>query len=169
MYYAGIGSRETPETVLRVMYSTALALSNLGYTLRSGGAPGADTAFEMGAVRKEIFIPWNGFNGRQSPPCLCIKGIDLRNAMEMAAEFHPAWHRCSPAARKLHARNCFQVLGKDLSTPVDFVICWTKDGGPTGGTGQAIRIAMHHRIPVFNLFNPEDIKSLEKLIRDKLI
>ena len=32
-----------------------------------------------------------------------------------------------------------------------FVICWTKNGKGTGGTGQAIRIAKGFGIPVFDL------------------
>jgi hypothetical protein len=73
--------------------------------------------------------------------------------MDMAKQFHPAWNRCSPGARKLHARNCFQVMGRDLNSPVDFIICWTRGGLGGGGTGQALRIAKHYNIPVFDLGN----------------
>ena len=44
-YYAGIGSRETPEEVLHVMISLGKALCKQGWGLSSGGAPGADQAF----------------------------------------------------------------------------------------------------------------------------
>jgi hypothetical protein len=36
-------------------------------------------------------------------------------AMIIAARTHPAWHRCSQYAKKLHARNGFQILGADLT------------------------------------------------------
>lgn len=134
--YAGIGSRETPENVLNQMHAIAVWLQREGFTLRSGGASGADTAFERGAgVKKQIFRP------HHATPA----------ALELASRFHPAWYRCSEYAQKLHARNGFQVLGSDLVSPSDFVVCWTKDGKASGGTGQAIRIAEHHGIPVFNL------------------
>lgn len=135
-FYAGIGSRETPERVLNQMNAIAIMLQQDGWTLRSGGAVGADTAFERGAgVRKEIFY---------------ARDADAA-AMNLAEQYHPAWHRCSSYAQKLLARNGFQILGHDLKTPSRFVVCWTKDGGPSGGTGQAIRVAMAHDIPVFNL------------------
>ena len=67
----------------------------------------------------------------------------------MAAEFHPAWDRCSRGARALHARNCHQVLGWDLKTPSEFILCWTKDGKASGGTGQAMRIAKAFNIPIY--------------------
>ena len=63
MYYAGIGSRETPKNKCRLMTKIAKILSGK-YTLRSGGADGADSAFEAGAGdNKQIFLPSNYFNG----------------------------------------------------------------------------------------------------------
>ncbi len=64
----------------------------------------------------------------------------------------------SLAALKLMARNSYQVLGRDLKSPSEFLICWTPDGyltavertDGTGGTDQAIAIADFYRIPVLN-------------------
>lgn len=47
-YYAGIGSRNFPAAVLENMTKIAARLEKAGYTLRSGGAGGADTAFSLG-------------------------------------------------------------------------------------------------------------------------
>lgn len=47
--YAGIGSRKTPKNVLDFMFEIGKELALLGYVLRSGGAEGADSAFEKGA------------------------------------------------------------------------------------------------------------------------
>lgn len=149
MKYAGIGSRETPAGVLALMDKIGYCLGKRGWTLCSGGADGADLAFESGAIAAgsptEIWLPWNGFNWHRSP---------LRPSAEafvMAAEFHPAWERCSRGARALHARNCHQVLGPNLDEPVAMVVCWTKGGLRGGGTGQALRIAEAHSIPIFDL------------------
>lgn len=70
--------------------------------------------------------------------------------MELAARLHPAWGRCSPAVRKLHARNV-AILGVTLSRPVDAVVCWTAGGEKAGGTGLGIRIAEDQGIPLLNL------------------
>jgi len=148
--YTGIGSRETPEAVMRLMTRTAKKMAISGYTLRSGGAKGADTAFEKGAGdQKEIYLPWLGFNGSKS------KLLPTEAAFKMAAQFHPAWHNCNETARAFHARNCHQVLGHDLKTPTMLIICWTKAGLMGGGTGQALRIAKEYDIRVDNLAIPE--------------
>jgi len=172
MIYAGIGSRNTPSDVLILIEKVASRLAALGYTLRSGAAAGADRAFESGcdaaSGKKEIYLPWKGF--RNSASSLFHVNND---ALEMAARFHPGWSYCSPAARKLHARNCYQILGIDLKTPCAFVVCWTPDGcehhdtrtSRTGGTGQAISIASANNIPVFNLFNPDALDRLAQLIK----
>lgn len=126
--YAGIGSRETPEDVLETMRKIAAFLARQGYTLRSGAAPGADSAFEEGAVasggKTEIWVPWKGFNQHRSTL------FPTPEAFALAEKHHPAWASCKQGARALHARNGHQVLGASLSDPVDFIVCWTK-----GGTG----------------------------------
>ena len=154
--YAGIGSRESPKDILAIMTRVASKLAKAGYTLRSGGAGGADNAFEAGVqldINKQIFLPWQGFNGRNSH-----FSKPTEAAYVMAASFHPAWDRCSRGAQALHARNCHQVLGYDLLSPVEFVMCWTRDGKDTGGTGQAMRIAMANDIRIWNLQIPEHLE-----------
>ncbi len=49
MHYTGIGSRSTPEAIQKIMTELAYELGKSGWTLRSGCAPGADSAFEFGA------------------------------------------------------------------------------------------------------------------------
>ena len=48
MFYTGVGSRKTPKDVLELMVKIAIKAAQNGYTLRSGGAEGADKAFEHG-------------------------------------------------------------------------------------------------------------------------
>lgn len=172
--YTGIGSRETPPNILQLMQRIAYTLGNHGWTLRSGHAPGADQAFEWGAAhiedsKMEIYLPWNGFecahstrrdkNTTQHYIVPSEEFFTYAEAEQIAQHFHPAWHRCSPGARKLHTRNVYQVAGPDLNTASDMVICWTKDGKREGGTGQALRIAEHLGIPIFDLAvcRPEQI------------
>jgi hypothetical protein len=159
-YYAGIGSRETPLEIKEKIKVVVEHLNSLDYTLRSGGAPGADTFFEEFAEKKEIYLPWREFNGNDSPLYQPIK-----ESMEMAMKYHPNWYRLSVGARKLMARNCQQVLGQNLNLPVDFVVCWTKDGGKTGGTGQALRIADDLNIPIYNLFFDNMVDEILKNIK----
>lgn len=48
MIYCGIGSRKAPKHVLDLMTKIGESFAKKGLLLRSGGAIGADTAFERG-------------------------------------------------------------------------------------------------------------------------
>lgn len=188
-FYAGIGSRETPSHILTLMCDLGRKLALDGWTLRSGHADGADQAFEKGADlargKKQIWLPWDGFNG--APRYEETNGWTHRVARlggedeEIAAAHHPAWNRCSRAARLLHTRNVGQILGSQIvhygsvndpdpeitvsREPVtQFVVCWTKDGRASGGTGQAIRLAQAFGIPVHNLFNQISRVAAERYV-----
>ena len=69
-HYAGIGARETPSIICSCMSQLANWLAEENWILRSGGANGADTAFELGCDivqgSKEIFLPEQGYNGNTS-------------------------------------------------------------------------------------------------------
>jgi hypothetical protein len=168
--YAGIGSRQTPATIIAAMKSIAARLGAQGWTLRSGAARGADSAFEEGTISvdapMEIYLPEPGWNLRPNRPPYVMK--PSREAYSIAEQHHPAWHNVKPSARPLHARNVHQVLGADCKTPASFVLCWTPDGATstttsrTGGTGQAIRIAVACRVPVFNLANADTLARLAR-------
>lgn len=169
--YAGIGSRETPEDVLEIMKRIAEVLAQKGLTLRSGAAPGADQAFEVGCDKvkgkKEIWLPWEGFNEHPSHHVPTLKHL------EYASKIHPVWDRLSQGVRKLHARNVGQVFGYNLNTPVEFVVCYTSDGAETasevtsktGGTGTAIKIASQNNIPVFNLGKKDVLDRINDFIK----
>lgn len=147
MYYAGIGSRKTPPEVLEAFKYLGAELAKRGFILRSGGADGADSAFEKGcdkvAGEKEVYLPWKGFNKSSSPLY-----IITNEAEKCAAYYHPRYYQLSSPAQKLIARDGYQVLGADLQTPSSFVICYTENGSGSGGTGQALRIAKHYDIKV---------------------
>lgn len=155
--YAGIGSRETPPEILQQMEEFAFLAAKY-LVLRSGGAGGADTAFETGCKNAggpaQIFLPWKNFNGNTSP-----LHTPLDKAHEIAASIHPNYRYMRHGAKLLIARNMHQILGEYLDDPVDFVVCWTKDGcqshetytSKTGGTGSAIAVASKAGIPIFNL------------------
>lgn len=191
--FAGIGSRDTPPDMLDLLRRASHWLVATGWTCRTGGAPGADTACEQGALQAlhedalvgpehashgqlEVYLPWPRFErGTAYYDRVChTPDGDLNlvcfdetsdHAHDLAASLHPAWGGLTQGARKLHARNCYQILGYGLDRPVGFVLCWTKDGAlgtpeapvtkETGGTGQAIRLAAARSIEVMNLARPE--------------
>ena len=144
-YYAGIGSRRTPPSILETMTRLAGRLCNMGYTLRSGGAEGADTAFERGG----------------STNAQIMKAGDATAAsMVMAAKVHPAWRACNAYVQRLHGRNCMIIFGAELNEPVEFVICWQDPAIERGGTRLGMKLAESHNIPVYNLAVAGDYKRL---------
>jgi len=151
-YYAGIGSRSTPPHILEYMTKAAGHLEKMGYILRSGGAEGADKAFENGVkdfLNKEILRPKHSNS----------------SAELLASTIHPMWSACNEYARGLHGRNCQIILGKNLDTPVEFVICWTLDGIQRGGTRTGLVLASQRGIPTFNLANPDEIEQFGALLK----
>lgn len=162
--YAGIGSRETPPDMLAKMSHIAFQAAQAGWTLRSGGADGADSSFESGCARaigaRQIFLPWPQFSKRYSEFVQ-----PSTEAYELAADIHVRWKHLSPGAKSLIARNMHQIVGRFDAFPQHrskCVVCWTQDGcekseeysAKTGGTGSAIFLADTLGIPVFNLKNP---------------
>jgi hypothetical protein len=157
---AGIGSRSCPDDILALMHRIAAALARRGWALRSGAAPGADSAFERGALaaggRVGLYLPWRGFEGRTEHVVLHEA---TARAYELAPRFHPGWSSMKRSSQAMHARNMHQVLGSSCANPASFVVCWTKDGDVTaeecgtkrGGTLSAIRCASAHGVAVYNL------------------
>jgi hypothetical protein len=178
--YAGIGSRRTPAATLALMTAVAQELAIDGGTLRSGGARGADQAFQagarMGEGAMEMYLPWRTFEA-QALATLGEVSVRIdqpaRAAYEIAARHHPNWFALTTPAQRLHARNAHQILGSNLepTEAVRFVICWTPDGSidglsrASGGTGQALRIAVAHDVEVFNLARPDHEQRVRALLQ----
>jgi hypothetical protein len=182
--YAGIGAREVPAHALAMIESIAAKLARSGWVLRTGLSPGADEAFYRGSLRSgghvELYLPWPGFSASARAQG---EGDSVRErsrpshaAYELSARFHrawdgPEWTQLSTRERSLLARDAHQVLGAGLDSAAACVVCWTPDAGLDGsdprseGTGQALRIAEAHRVPVFNLARPEHVLEVRKLER----
>jgi hypothetical protein len=163
MTYAGIGSRRTPAEMLPLMTELAKELAAKGYTLNSGAAEGPDSAFEAGAGNKKNIFPGTAKTGERE--------------LKIAREVHPnvaALDRSKNPAFvwNLMARNTNQVFGKNLDTPVDFVLAYTPDNLTdytkrtidSGGTGQAIDMASRKGIPVINMADPNWRSQLDAVI-----
>jgi len=164
--YAGIGSRNTPKEILNLFERMGEWLAGKGLTLRSGHAQGADLAFEKGCDngggKKEIFLPWNGFNyvlyhETGNPESVTWTTVG-KNAVQVAEKMHPYFSGMKMGARSLMARNTYQVLGEcdvNETKPSRFILCYTPGGEGQGGTGQALRIARELDIPIFDAGNYE--------------
>ena len=154
------------------MVSLGMEFAEAGYTLRSGGANGADTAFETGCKSvngsMDIFLPWKGFNENTSN---LYTYTDVHRQLAKSL-YGPRWNHVSQGVHRLMTRNVAQVMGLDFIDNSSFVVCWTPDGcetkesrtSKTGGTGQAIALASALKIPVFNLAKHSRVDDLRTFI-----
>ena len=180
MRIALIGSRQLEQKQeyfkdVKLCYNVCMRLAQLGVTFTSGlcelGMDGIaqkaySKAVDLGLASEsqfEVYVA-DDYNIRKSKlprkHLAIVRNKSLIAETErIASEVHPAWERCNEWARGMHSRNCHQILGYDLKSPVDAVICWTPKGNIQGGTATAIRIAIKYNIPVFNLGcdNKEDV------------
>ena len=172
-YYAGIGSRKVPLEIGQIMTELASELEEMGYWLRSGGANGSDQYFQSGVKNNaQIWLPRMESNKDftdQFPQheyrlvgdhCTCGEPDD--EAWDSVEKFHPNFKKMEELGKvdwnkfstflHYHSRNYRIVKGLGESDS-EFVICWTPEGSDKSGTGQALRIARHYNIPIYNLYD----------------
>lgn len=166
-YYTGVGPRDVSDGAAVVMTRLGHHLAMKGYILRSGGAGGSDHAFETG-VREaipqvmwdgamEIYLPWAGFDDRGDLTCDYVLNRlpGKLQAWALARDVHTHWNNLKDGGRKLHSRNAFQVLGKSLNAPSDYIVYCNRigpNGEPGGGTRTAVMIARKFSVREINIF-----------------
>lgn len=193
MRIALIGSRKLEQKEeyfedVKLCHNVCMRLAQLGVTFTSGlcelGMDGIaqkaySKAVDLGYANEtqfEVYVAEN-YNIRKSTlprkHLAIVRNKSLIAETErIASEVHPAWDKCNEWARGMHSRNCHQILGYDLKSPVDAVVCWTPNGNVQGGTATAIRIAMKYNIPVFNLGRSDKdvvIQEIKSFLKDKSI
>ena len=179
--YAGIGSRDTPDDVRGVMTRLARMYESQGHLLRSGGAAGADQAFEAGVQdprHRSIYLPGQSFQGRRAGAGGFVDATRLptwSEADQLTNRYHPAPGALKPFMRNLMGRNAMQVLGPSLGRPADRIIAWAPGGHEgdspppgfrEGGTGQALRMGRALGVPIINLAKPGRMEQAQKRLQE---
>jgi len=190
IYYTGVGSRDITKEEYDLLSTIASRMAELGYILRSGGAKGSDSAFQEGACRidqrlTEIWLPWENFNIKlqeKYPDCTYNVFMSLYeyniarkefitlgiipwfdNMGEKEAHLHKeGW--IAPA-KKLHARNYYQVTGKDCLSKVCIYAAEEVNGEVKGGTRSAVFLSRYYGIPTFNIRIKEQKEEVLKKLR----
>lgn len=162
-----IGSRETPQEILDVMRDLILSFNENGTLIRSGGADGADHTVTQyaGSSNREIYLPWNGFNNlwkNKNDIFLWTDSPQHKEATKMALTVYHSINFARDSHRSFHSRNSMQVMGFNMDTPSDLIICWTPGGNTIGGTATAIKMAQAHNIPVYNLGDPVTLEFIKQ-------
>lgn len=163
---AGIGSRQTPPEILAEMKKIGQWARQNKIVVNSGHADGADWAFEQGAQEYcTAFVPWRGFNIHLRSKASIVVYNPTEEAMKSVFFYHPYPRSLSKTVQLIMARNWAQVMGQDDKTPVNAVICWTRDGKEEGGTSQAMRIAKNKGIPIYNMAEYQTAKEIINLLK----
>ena len=170
MFYTGIGCREHGLNAQQTLAIEDIAahLARVGMVLRSGHASGSDYAFEKGAGsvlpnKTSIYLPWAGFrNGTD------IVGVNYHTLSDKAFQWArkqliksgvmPYFDSMSTTNQAFHARNVFQVLGKE-KIKSDFVVYFApvdEWGKVLGGTRTAVNLARKLGIKTYNLKSTEE-------------
>ena len=167
MIITGIGSRETPDDICTRFKEMGAEARERGWWVRSGHADGADYAFEQGALKHCIvYMPWMTFN-KNKPILGKPRAQQLRDeVLKIVYKHEPYAKDLSDGVKLIKSRNVYQVLGEDLKTPSNVVVCWTEEGQIVGGTGLAIKIAMANNIPVLNVGDSQTARNLDSMMTD---
>jgi hypothetical protein len=170
MKYAGIGSRQTPPDIIKMMEDIGTLMAIDGHTCNTGAALGADQAFANGANKVrgpiELFLPWSNYEAAwvetlHNKSVMMFNDKTHTKAIESVHKYHPNSVRLTRGAFKLHARNYLIIEGCSL------IICWTPDGKISGGTGQALRLSQDMGISVMNLGDTKTLSRFIERIKDR--
>jgi len=186
-YYTAVGSRGIDDDMFDLMFRIGQRQCDLGFRGRSGGAPGSDTAFWMGAQDSErfndigfdVYLPnsWMfnkpEFGNLKPDPAWNIYDAttfdNYEEAQQLAFEARGSFEGLGKGGVQLHTRNSYQVLGHDLKTRSASLVCWAipvgKQGKVKGGTNTAVQIALKNAIPVYNLYLDDVRQKLEDWLK----
>lgn len=172
----GIGTRKTNSQAFAMLYKIARRMAHHGWKLRSGGALGADTAWEKGFEgfdAKEIFLSrGTSLDIAKNAACGRISdyGDIWLDAEDIASRLHARWDYLDPTSQALHTRNVFQILGMDLNTKTDVVAAYAPPFGASvkGGTATAYNLARAKGIPTFNLWTNDGQKNFFAFVLERM-
>ena len=163
-YYAGIGSRKVPHDIFEIFQNLASKLETLGWKLRTGDATGSDTAFRWGVKNQNNIEIFSSLHGHQQ-----WAYDEVKTCMPIDRDNFDNWNYY---IKGLMARNMMQILGVNGNKPVQFVICYTPsfeyNTSECGGTGYAIRCALKHNIPIYNLLDESVKQNMVDVLNNKM-
>lgn len=150
-FVACIGPRQLPPDALALCRALGRAVTEQGWTVVTGGAPGADQAFATGAdpSRLILVVPWARFEAARLDP-LVVRGAQRvvvsldAPASQAALALHPVGDRLRPGTRLVIARDGWLV-----APPVRWCLAWPGPAG--GGTAFTMSLARDAGLPVSDL------------------
>jgi hypothetical protein len=155
--YAVYAEDSVNETFLKKLPSLCANLEHKGFILRTGANGKTDLAAREHTKKHEIYKPWKSFAAEVED----FYATALDEAKIEMAKYHPGWAKIPEKAHIIVATQTHLMLGKFLTSPSRFLICYSEDSVEqaskstikTGRVGILLRIAAVNNIPVFNFAN----------------
>ena len=173
MLVSVIGTRRLSPGWRKLLLEFSRAMSEAGWWVRTGAATGCDQTWaeHMRGPQVSLYLPWPTYEKEWwQGSGYRIQYRPTKEAEKITARYYPRpWKEVKPGVRLLHARNVHIILGPKCDKPADLVLCYTVDGGVSGGTGQGIRIAEGFGIPVLNVHWPQHQVLLQELLDGSLL
>lgn len=152
--YVVAGNKDAPASIIEDIKEFVKKIEGLGYITRTSVMSEVETETESIAKNMELYLPWNGFNEKESK---FYFNDDL--SKQAAKKYSPVYDSLKPVIQTFLAKNARMVLGQKLNSNALFLLCWSEDGvehkkdvtARTGNIGHIILIANSIGIPVFNL------------------
>lgn len=170
--------KKAPTEIIDSVKTIVSALANRGYILRTNGNTDnpAVLAGQISAKDNlEIYLPWSKFGEAHGHHKVVLRWPNEK-AYGMAAHVYKKFNDMKPAVRAIMSSEMHTLFGKDMKSPVDFVIAWTPDGAETsketnfrrtGFMASIIETADKYDIPVFNLAKPNALDRLKNHLKSE--
>ena len=145
--YAGTGDRKTPLKIQNLLQNYIKILNERNYMLRTGSESGTQTFMKTLADKVEVM------------------DIPEANHLVYAANrsHYVLWSHNGNRVKKKYARDTLILLGDNLATPPEFLLCWCNIN-IKGGSVFSIRLAKEHNIPIYNIFREDHQEKFEEEI-----
>lgn len=171
--YAVAANKNTPPEIIQQFVELAKWLEAKGFTVRvDGDKDGVSQAVEDATNRKEVILPWKGFNNKESEFCWSNEA-----SQHIAKKHSPVYDSIPDGVKKFLHRNARLIMGDKMRSPVSFLITWSDDGcetlqektSRTGFVSHQISITLGAVRPVFNLKKPDAVQRLKQYVESHIV
>ena len=155
-FYTGWGETSNlPPKMKEILPAIAAGLATDGYTLRTDGSYGATELLQQGVQDGELYLPFQGFNGKHSGLC----DVSSEKLRSIAFSSCHKFGFKSPKAQKIVIAQIASLLGADGNSPSEFVLSYKY---ANGRSDYILNIAHEYQINVLEItnMNPHQLQQL---------